>query len=115
LPTYGYRCPKCANEFDVLQRMTDPSGAACPKCGSPAQRLFFPASIVFKGSGFYATDNRSSSSSSSSAPSSDGAGSAAPAKAGAESKTDTPKGETKKSEKPATPSSKTSSAPDKSS
>ena len=115
MPTYGYRCPKCANEFDVLQRMTDPSGAACPKCGSPARRLFFPASIVFKGSGFYATDNRSSSSSSASAPSSDGAGNAAPAKAGAESKTDTPKGETKKSEKPATPSSKTSSAPDKSS
>jgi putative FmdB family regulatory protein len=115
LPTYGYRCRKCANEFDVLQRMTDPPGAACPKCGSASQRLFFPASIVFKGSGFYATDNRASSSSSSSASSSDGAGSTAPANAGAEPKTDTPKGETKKSEKPTTPSSKTSSAPDKSS
>jgi putative FmdB family regulatory protein len=115
LPTYGYRCPKCANEFDVQQKMSDPSGAACPKCGSPAQRLFFPASIVFKGSGFYATDNRGKSSSSSSASSSDGAGTASSPKAGGESKTDKSKGDTKKPEKAATPSGETSSAPDKSS
>ena len=120
LPTYGYRCRKCANEFDMQQKMSDPSGAACPKCGSPAQRLFFPASIVFKGSGFYATDNRGKSSSSASSSSSDGAGTASPAKAGAESKTDTAKtdttkADTKKSDKAATPSREASSAPDKSS
>ncbi len=115
MPTYGYRCSKCANEFDVQQKMSDPSGAACPKCGSPAQRLFFPTSIVFKGSGFYATDNRGKSSSSASSSSSDGAGTASPAKAGAELKTETAKADTKKSEKAATPSGEASSAPDKSS
>ena len=116
MPTYGYRCRKCSHEFEVRQKMTDEPVAACPKCGSASQRLFFPASIVFKGTGFYATDNRAkSSSSSSSSSSSDGAGGAAAAKNGAESKTDTPKADTKKSEKAATPSGETSSAPDKSS
>jgi putative FmdB family regulatory protein len=63
LPTYGYRCPACSNEFDVWQRMTDEPGAACPRCGAVANRQFFPAGIVFKGTGFYATDSRASSSS----------------------------------------------------
>jgi len=58
LPTYGYRCPKCSLEFDVWQRMTDEAVATCPNCGAVARRLFFPAGIVFKGSGFYKTDSR---------------------------------------------------------
>jgi putative FmdB family regulatory protein len=58
LPTYGYRCPKCSLEFDVWQRMTDEPVASCPTCGTVAHRLFFPAGIVFKGSGFYKTDSR---------------------------------------------------------
>ena len=74
MPTYGYRCPKCSLEFDVWQRMTDEAGAACPTCGTEARRLFFPAGIVFKGSGFYKTDSRKApSSSESGSSSSDGA------------------------------------------
>lgn len=61
MPTYGYRCPACATEFDVWQKMSDPPGAVCPSCGTSAQRLFFPAGIVFKGTGFYATDSRAKS------------------------------------------------------
>lgn len=61
MPTYGYRCPKCALEFDVWQRMTDEPVASCPQCGETARRLFFPAGIVFKGSGFYKTDSRKAS------------------------------------------------------
>ncbi|MBV9099692.1 MAG: hypothetical protein JOZ46_02180 [Candidatus Dormibacteraeota bacterium] len=61
MPTYGYRCPSCSTEFDVWQRMSDEPAAACPSCGAAAHRLFFPAGIVFKGTGFYATDNRSKS------------------------------------------------------
>jgi putative FmdB family regulatory protein len=60
VPTYGYHCPKCQTEFEVVQRMTDPAKASCPRCGAPARRLFFPAGIVFKGSGFYKTDSRRS-------------------------------------------------------
>ena len=44
--------------------MRDDPGAPCPKCGAAAARQFFPAGIVFKGSGFYKTDSRGASSSS---------------------------------------------------
>jgi putative FmdB family regulatory protein len=61
VPTYGYRCQECGEEFDVWQRMSDEAKAACPACGAAGKRLFFPAGIVFKGSGFYKTDSRKSS------------------------------------------------------
>jgi len=63
VPTYGYRCEQCGQEFDVWQRMSDEAKADCPKCGGAGRRLFFPAGIVFKGGGFYKTDSRKSSSS----------------------------------------------------
>ncbi len=75
MPTYGYRCESCQQEFDVWQRMTDEPGANCPTCGGKGKRQFFPAGLVFKGSGFYVTDSRGSvpsSSSSSSNGSSEG-------------------------------------------
>jgi putative FmdB family regulatory protein len=58
VPTYGYRCDRCGHDFDVFQRMSDEPVAACPTCGATGRRLFFPAGIVFKGSGFYKTDSR---------------------------------------------------------
>jgi putative FmdB family regulatory protein len=61
VPTYGYRCQQCGEEFDLWQRMSDEAKADCPKCGAPGKRLFFPAGIVFKGTGFYKTDSRKSS------------------------------------------------------
>lgn len=60
MPTYGYRCESCQQEFDVWQRMTDEPGATCPTCGGKGKRQFFPAGLVFKGSGFYVTDSRGS-------------------------------------------------------
>ncbi|MBJ7594561.1 MAG: zinc ribbon domain-containing protein [Candidatus Dormibacteraeota bacterium] len=59
MPIYGYRCQSCQGEFEVQQRMSDPSLAACPDCGGAGTRLFYPAGILFKGSGFYKTDSRS--------------------------------------------------------
>ena len=77
MPIYGYRCQACGDEFEVTQRMSDPPQAACPVCGGDGTRLFFPAGIVFKGSGFYKTDSRTSSSTAAPAngskPASDGA------------------------------------------
>ena len=61
MPTYGYHCPSCDTEFEVFQRMSDASGADCPRCGAASRRVFFPAGIVFKGSGFYKTDSRRAS------------------------------------------------------
>jgi predicted nucleic acid-binding Zn ribbon protein len=81
--------------------MRDDPGAPCPKCGAAAARQFFPAGIVFKGSGFYKTDSRGASSSSIT---SDGGESKSTSNG---AKTDTSKSETK------TPASDTSSTPTK--
>lgn len=59
MPNYGYRCQTCQREFEVQQRMSDPPQAACPDCGGAGTRLFYPTGILFKGSGFYKTDSRS--------------------------------------------------------
>lgn len=84
MPTYGYRCEKCGQEFDVWQRMSDAPKADCPACGAPGKRLFFPAGIVFKGGGFYKTDSRKSSSSDSSSGSSSSSSSSSAAAAAAD-------------------------------
>jgi putative FmdB family regulatory protein len=78
VPTYGYRCEQCSLEFEVWQRMSDEPLAACPTCGGKGRRLFFPAGIVFKGTGFYKTDNRKGSTDGSSVTSSGSSSSPAP-------------------------------------
>lgn len=61
MPVYSYRCENCGVQFDRQQRFTDKTLTKCPECGQKTLRkLFQPAGIVFKGSGFYVTDNRSS-------------------------------------------------------
>jgi putative FmdB family regulatory protein len=61
LPIYQYHCPKCNLKFELKQSFSDESMVACPKCQNGAQRLFSPVPVIFKGSGFYVTDNRKSS------------------------------------------------------
>jgi putative FmdB family regulatory protein len=61
MPIYSYRCENCGVQFDRYQKFSDKPLTTCPECGHKALRkLFQPAGIVFKGSGFYVTDNRSS-------------------------------------------------------
>ena len=60
MPTYQYRCKECGHEFEKRQRMNDDPVKECPKCGSSVRRVVGKVGIVFKGSGFYVTDNRSS-------------------------------------------------------
>src|SRR5713101_6954981 len=62
MPTYAYRCQNCGSEFEKAQKFADKPVTKCPVCGKgPVRRLFQPAAIVFKGSGWYATDHRSAS------------------------------------------------------
>jgi putative FmdB family regulatory protein len=62
MPTYTYQCEKCGIRFDQFQKFSDQSLLACPECGELALRkVYQPVGIVFKGKGFYATDNRSPS------------------------------------------------------
>jgi putative FmdB family regulatory protein len=58
MPTYEYRCTSCGNRFDVFQRLEEESLRVCDRCGGELRKVFHPAGIVFKGSGFYATDSR---------------------------------------------------------
>jgi len=62
MPVYTYRCENCGVQFDQKQGYDDPTLTICPECEEEAlHRVYRPVGIVFKGSGFYATDNRSPS------------------------------------------------------
>jgi len=61
MPTYEYACTKCGQHVEVFQRISEPPLTTCGVCGGPLRKVFHPAGIVFKGSGFYATDSRSKS------------------------------------------------------
>jgi putative FmdB family regulatory protein len=62
VPTYSYACTACEHRFDTVQKFTDPSLTDCPQCSGRLRKLFSSVGIVFKGSGFYRTDSRSSNS-----------------------------------------------------
>jgi len=61
MPTYGYRCERNGHEFEVAQPMSAAPVKRCRICGSKVNRIFYPVGIAFKGPGFYASDNRSGS------------------------------------------------------
>lgn len=65
MPVYTYRCGNCGSEIDKNQGFNEPPLTKCPVCEEDElHRVYKPVGIVFKGSGFYATDNRSASGSS---------------------------------------------------
>jgi putative FmdB family regulatory protein len=62
MPIYTYRCENCGVQFDRRLRFSDDPLKVCPECEEETLRkVFLPVGIVFKGSGFYSTDNRTSS------------------------------------------------------
>ena len=63
MPIYTYRCRECDHEFEQRQRMAGAPLTDCPVCVGRIRRVVNSVGIVFKGSGFYITDNRNSSSS----------------------------------------------------
>ena len=65
MPTYEYQCRKCGHRFEEFQRIVDPPIRDCPRCkieGSVEQIISGGAGLIFKGSGFYETDYKRSSS-----------------------------------------------------
>ncbi len=85
MPIYTYRCENCGVQFERTQKFTDPPLTRCPECNKKSlHKVYTPVGIVFKGSGFYATDHRSPSGATSSrAPAS--------SEKAADSKTEAPK------------------------
>jgi putative FmdB family regulatory protein len=63
VPIYTYQCEACGMRFDRRQQMSEPPLTECPECEGPVHRVIHPVGIIFKGSGFYVTDNRQGSSS----------------------------------------------------
>jgi len=61
MPIYSYKCDKCGKVFDKFQKVGCDDIVKCIYCNSNASRLFSPVGIIFKGSGFYTTDYKSSS------------------------------------------------------
>jgi len=64
MPVYEYQCRACGMRFERRQHIDDESVKVCPECGGEVHRLIQPVGIIFRGSGFYVTDNRAKSSTS---------------------------------------------------
>jgi putative FmdB family regulatory protein len=64
LPTYDYQCRSCGVITEVVHSMLEDGPTTCQHCGGDLRRVVHAAGIIFKGSGFYKTDSRSSSSAS---------------------------------------------------
>lgn len=59
MPTYEYECSNCGYVFEIFQNINDKHLEKCPKCHKKVKRLIGSGSgIIFKGTGFYATDYR---------------------------------------------------------
>jgi putative FmdB family regulatory protein len=86
VPTYQYACNDCGEQLEVVQKFSDDALTVCPACQGNLRKVFSAVGIVFKGSGFYRTDNRTSSSSSSNGSSSNGSSSSNESSKSSESK-----------------------------
>lgn len=62
MPVYTYRCESCGVQFERHQSFTDAPLKTCPECRKKAlKKVITPTKVIFKGSGFYATDHKSPS------------------------------------------------------
>jgi putative FmdB family regulatory protein len=62
MPVYTYRCSSCGVQFEKHQSFHDTPLKSCPECRKKSlQKVITPTKVIFKGSGFYATDNKSPS------------------------------------------------------
>lgn len=101
MPTYEYACDACGTHIDVVHGFNERGPRKCRECGSSKMRkVFHPAGIVLKGSGFYKTDSRTESTRASSA-SRSGNGESSSAKPKSESSSAGSDSKSAKSESPA--------------
>ena len=62
MPVYEYHCDSCQLRFEKVQRFSEDPLTVCPNCGGSVHRVIQRVGVIFKGSGFYVTDNRGKSS-----------------------------------------------------
>ncbi|MBI5301643.1 MAG: zinc ribbon domain-containing protein [Chloroflexi bacterium] len=63
MPLYEYECESCGVHFEKIQSVQAEPIRQCPDCSGVVHKVFHPAGIIFKGSGWYITDSRKSTSS----------------------------------------------------
>ncbi len=85
MPIYEYKCDKCNQRFERLQRLSDPMITVCPNCGGAVHKMFSVPALQFKGSGFYVTDYAHRSGGSAPSKPKSASSDAAPAKGGKKS------------------------------
>ena len=64
MPSYDYECACCGTVFEEKRSFSDTTPVHCPSCKIVSVKRFSPVSVIYKGSGFYTTDSRKSSSAS---------------------------------------------------
>ncbi|MGZ6744194.1 MAG: FmdB family zinc ribbon protein [Nocardioides sp.] len=72
MPTYQYACTECGHAFEQFQSFSDDALTECPECQGRLRKVFNAVGVVFKGSGFYRTDSRNGTTSSTPAASTSG-------------------------------------------
>ena len=58
MPTYDYRCRDCGHTIEIIHSILEDGPEVCERCRGPMQRVLHPTGVIFRGSGFYATDSR---------------------------------------------------------
>ena len=104
MPIYEYACTSCGERTEARQGFDDPPLEECARCGGLLRKLYSPVGIVFKGSGFYSTDQKANKAG--------GKGDGKPAQDAKKSDT---KSETKSDSKPDSTAGKSKAGSDKSS
>jgi putative FmdB family regulatory protein len=56
MPIYEYRCLKCDEIHEVMQKFSDEPLSTCPSCGGELKKLISNTSFILKGTGWYKTD-----------------------------------------------------------
>ncbi|MGN6245723.1 MAG: FmdB family zinc ribbon protein [Motilibacteraceae bacterium] len=85
MPTYQYACTECGHQFEAVQSFSDAALTECPQCQGRLRKVFSAVGVVFKGSGFYRTDSRSSGKTSTGSSSSTSSGDASSTSSGSSS------------------------------
>ena len=75
MPTYQYACTECSHTFEQFQSFSEDALTECPACQGRLRKLYNAVGVVFKGSGFYRTDSRASTTAAEPAARSTGSGS----------------------------------------
>jgi len=58
MPIYEYECQRCGAHFELKRNFKESLLALCPRCKGESRLLFSPVAVIYKGSGFYATDSQ---------------------------------------------------------